>query len=77
MGYSVRSKKSAIEDLVLRTKVLKWSSFHTKGLICPNCDISSDLRVFSSTINEELEKYPQASCCTCISWEMVFITVVP
>ena len=49
MGYSVRSKKSAIEDLVLRTKVLIWSSFHTKGLICPNCDISWDLKVFSST----------------------------
>ena len=48
----------------MRTNLLKWSSFsthftqnasfYTKGLIFPNYDISWDLKVCSSTINEEI-----------------------
>ena len=49
------AKRSSIDDLVLmRTKLLKWSSFYTKGLFFPKYDIWWDLKVCSSTINEEI-----------------------
>ena len=52
--FLVRAKGSSIEDLVLmRTKLLKWSSFYTKGLISPNYEISWDLKLCFSIINEE------------------------
>ena len=38
----------------MRTKLLKWSLFYTKGLISPNYEISWGLKLCFSIINEEI-----------------------